>query len=322
MARRAVAVASAPGVVEVARAALRRGNAVDAVAAGIFAAAALEAGVLLGPVQILAGGAGAGLLAIDGRVLQPGRGVNRPRGFLGDGVIPDAARVGTPVLPAALATAVASLGAATLDRACGPAIALAKTRSTERSVVLRAIARLGAPALARDAIASELIAAGGRAAGGLLTDDDLTLARPRVVRCDERSVGPGRVLAPPWPREAIDASTTHVVAAADARGMVAVACYQAPLEGVSIAPLGLSAPLHAEPVMRGQTRVRPGAARPAAAPISLRVEHGAIDLAIGVASRADGLAALAQALESLGGAPVADAAALEAQAGVIFLALR
>ena len=60
------AVASSPEIEATAEEVLRKGNALDAVVAGVFAAAALAPGVLLGPVQILLGGAGAGFLAIDG----------------------------------------------------------------------------------------------------------------------------------------------------------------------------------------------------------------------------------------------------------------
>ena len=82
-------VASAPEVEAAAEELLGKGNAVDAVVAGVFAAAAISPGVLLGPVQILVGGAGAGLLAIDGRVRQPGIGAPRPRGFTTGDDIPD-----------------------------------------------------------------------------------------------------------------------------------------------------------------------------------------------------------------------------------------
>src|SRR5579862_1370370 len=85
------ATASDPVVAEAAREALSRGNAVDAVVTGVLVAAARSASVLLGPLQALVGGAGAGLLAVDGRVRQPGTGAPRPRGFVEGTPIPDAA---------------------------------------------------------------------------------------------------------------------------------------------------------------------------------------------------------------------------------------
>ncbi len=273
---------------EAARAVLERGTAVDAVVAGVFAAAAQSPTVLFGPVQLIAGGGGAGLLAIDGRVRQPGRGAPRPRGFLADEPVPAAARVGVPALPAAITAAVASLGSTPLLRVAGPALALAKAYSPERAVLLEAIARKGAQALVENALASELMAAAGRAARGLLTLDDLSSVRPDVVRFDERRLDGSGILIAPWrARGDHDASFVHVVAACDARGMVAIACYEAPLEGLSVPALGIVVAPAASPVMRGQPRVPPGEPRPAAAPIALRVRRGVVELALGIAAVGD-----------------------------------
>src|SRR5580658_713944 len=93
---RAAACASESHVLDAARAALVRGHAVDAVVAGVFAAAARSPSVLLGPVQLLVGGAGTGLHAVDGRVQQPGKGLPRPRGFAPGEDVPRAARAGVP----------------------------------------------------------------------------------------------------------------------------------------------------------------------------------------------------------------------------------
>ena len=73
--------ASDPRVAEAMESLLPKANAVDLVIGGVFAAAALEPSVLLGPVQVLLGGVGSGLRAIDGRTRQPGLGAPRPRGF-------------------------------------------------------------------------------------------------------------------------------------------------------------------------------------------------------------------------------------------------
>ena len=68
MTRAKSAVAASEGLVADASGALlgKGGNAVDAVVSGVFAAAGAAPGVLLGPVQILWGGAGLGLRAVDG----------------------------------------------------------------------------------------------------------------------------------------------------------------------------------------------------------------------------------------------------------------
>src|SRR5690242_14844382 len=120
------AIASSADIEAAAHDVLGKGNAVDAVCAAVFAASAISPGVLLGPVQVLVGGAGAGMLAIDGRVRQPGIGAPRPRGFVDASEVPDAARVGVPWLPAALSAAIATMGTATFNQVLGPAVALAK----------------------------------------------------------------------------------------------------------------------------------------------------------------------------------------------------
>jgi hypothetical protein len=300
--RRRAAAGSEAHAAEAAREVLVRGNAVDAVIAGVLMAAAASPGVLLGPLQLLAGGAGAGLIAIDGRVRQPGLGAPRPRGFLAGEPIPEAARVGVPFLPAAAATAIASLGAGTMLRAAGPALALARSRSPERAALLEAVARRGALALAEEGTSGELRAVAGRAAHGLLTPEDLGQVLPAVIRCEERSLGPSALLTVPWrDEESPDARSVHVIAAADARGLVAMACYEAPDEGVPVPALGVLAPRSAAPVLRGKPRIAPGAARPAAAPIALRARKGVVEIALGIAIAADAeqvLAAMAALFES------------------------
>jgi hypothetical protein len=307
---RRAAAASESHVAQAAREVLARGNAVDAVVAGVLMAAAESPGVLLGPVQLLAGGAGAGLLAIDGRVRQPGTGAPRPRGFLATEPVPDAAHVGVPYLPAALATALASLGAGTLLRAAGPALAWARSRAAERADLLEAVARRGAPALAEDRVAGELLAAAGRAARGLLTPEDLAGVMPAVTRCEERALGSSGILTLPWRAGAsagsdeggLDGSSVHVVAAADGRGLVAIACYEVSIEGVPVPALGVVAPLAAAPVLRGRVRIAPGVPRPAAAPVALRVRKGVVELALGIGADADAddvLDALVRLFETL-----------------------
>jgi hypothetical protein len=292
---RAVAVATDGSVAEAAMAVLRRGNAVDAVVAGVFAASAVVASVLLGPVQILVGGEGVGLHAIDGRVQQPGRGLARPRGFLSDATVPLPARVGVPALPAALATALASFGKTPLARVLGPAIDLARAASKPRMDVLQRIAEAGPRALTRARIAGELVLAAGRGAGGLLSERDLEDLRPRVVSGRATRAGERRLVTVPWGAEAVRTvgaegllgQDTHVVVAMDARGQIAVACYEAASDGLRIEALDLVAPAFAAPVRRGQTRVRPGEPCIAAAPIALNEWSGALDMGAGVGRQLD-----------------------------------
>jgi hypothetical protein len=304
---RAVATASEGVAAEAATATLGKGNAVDAVVAGLFAAAAASPSVLLGPVQILFGGAGLGLRAVDGRVRQAGKGAPRPRGFTQDQAIAPAARVGVSAFPAALAAALASSGAMTLAQAMAPAVAGARG---ERKALLRTIAQRGPSALAAEAVAGEIVAVCGRVAGGLLTRDDLDEILPAIEPVEERALrGPARRAAfIPWRESAVATRTdpelpsanVHVVGAVDHRGLVAVGCYERPDDGVAIEALGLVAPFAASPVLRGQTRVRPGTVCPAAAPIALvrTAEDAALDMALAIAGDPRGEHALGESLDA------------------------
>jgi len=295
--------ASEPHAAAAARDALVRGNAVDAVLTGVLVSAAQSPSVFLGPLQLLVGGAGAGLRAVDGRVLQPGRGIPRPRGFLAGELVPSAAFVAVPGLPAAVATCVASLGATAQQRVVGPAVEHARTLSVERAQVLEAFASRGAAALVDQAVSGELLAVAGRAAHGLLTLEDLGSVRPAIASSDDRSVESETVWRVPWrSASAVDGTTTHVVAAVDARGMAAVACYEVRGGGLDIPALGLRAPAFAAPVMRGERRVGPGTPRVAMAPIALRASRGVADFAVGLAASEDAEGALAGFLEDFAAA--------------------
>ncbi len=295
------AAASETHVAQATLEALRRGNAADAVVIGVLVAAAASPVVLLGPVQMLAGGAGTGLVAIDGRVRQPGLGAPRPRGFRSDEPIPEAAYVGAPAMPAALATALGSLGTLVMPRALGPAISWAKANAPERVGVLDALGKAGPLALSSDPWATELMAVGGRAVGGLLTREDLASVRPAVERRSERSLGPSGILEVSWPQEEAPPNPhVQIVAACDAQGRVAIACYETPLEALPIPALGLGAPRHAAPVMRGKRRVSPGLPRFSPAPIALRLHAGVVEAAAGIARGGvtpGAVASLLQALE-------------------------
>jgi Gamma-glutamyltranspeptidase len=268
-----------------------RGNAVDAVVAAVFAAAALHPSVLLGPVQLLIGGPGAGARAVDGRVRQPGRGHPRPRGFLPTERVPDAARVGIPVLPAALLAAAATYGKLTVAQLVAPALDLVRNKSKLRAAVLSRVAQRGATALSDAPIADELARVAGRLAGGLLSPTDLDEVRPVLSDPQVDAAPAGReLLSVPWGGAAVrDARATplfggdtRVVVAADRNGLLAVACYEVPKGGLMVEGFDLVAPFHASPVLRGERRVNPGEACAAPAPIALGRAGGVIDVAVGL----------------------------------------
>ncbi len=361
------AVAPSPEVEAAATELLRKGNAVDAVVAGVFAACALSPGVLLGPVQILVGGGGAGLRALDGRVRQPGIGAPRPRGFREGEEVPDAARVGVPWLPATLSVAIATAGTATFAQVMAPGLALAK--GSPRHEVLSKIASRGPRAIEERPLGAELLALAGRPSGGLLTSDDLSSQRPEVhpasrhvlvataggvvssSRGGRGARGPGssdtgtkKALGPlrvprsasdafddaparrfvielPWssrashdegglpaaPAGRIDVGTTRAVAAVDRHGAFAIACWDEGADGLVIGELGLRAPFFAQPVLRGETRIRPGDARAAAAPIALVGTDAGPEFAFAAFGAGDAYDVLAGAIRSIIEADVIEA---------------
>jgi gamma-glutamyltranspeptidase/glutathione hydrolase len=236
-------------------------------------AAAECPGVLGGPLQMLVAGAGAGVMAIDGRVRQPGLGVPRPRGFKEDEGVPDAARVGVPMAFATLAVALATHGKTSLSRVTGQAIPAARARSAARARLLDRFVRLGARVVGDDWVASELIAAAGRAAGGLLTKNDLEAVRPSVVRRDDSTIEPSGIVRVPWSRPAEPvAPVTQVVAATDAWGLAAVASYESTREGLDVGELGIVLPLLAEPVRRWTRGTWPHSGPPSSSVLSVRTD--------------------------------------------------
>ncbi len=259
------AAATQPGVAVAAESVLARGNAVDAVCAAVLMAAALEPGVLLGPLHILVAGPGHGLRCIDGRLRQPGRKAPRPRGFLTEREVPLAARVAVPALAAAIGTALSMFGTVTFRKASDPALA-ALTRGHPRRAVLSGLAREGASWLAKPTFSEMLVSVAGRLVGGQVTVDDLRDVRAPALA---PTVDHGIATAPVSDSNELDTSECHVVCAADWRGGVAAACYEIARDGLAIDACGLIAPLRAAPVMRGERRVEPGASLSCATTIAL-----------------------------------------------------
>lgn len=269
MSRRSWSVASSSGAAEdAARAVLPAGNAADAIVAGVFGACAAHPGVLLGSLQVLVAGPAVGARAIDGRAMQPGRGTRRPRGFVEGAEIPLAARVAVPGLPSALATTSTAYGMMTLAKAAAPGLELAKSVSKARAKVLGRIARMGAAALREPLVAEPWLEVAGVLAGGLLTAADLAECAATIHELDTEGT-----LRAPWadsddPRSGESA----VLAVADSRGMLAIACWEQPSDGLRIEALDLVAPLLAIPVRRGATRVTPGTRLRSASPIRIEAD--------------------------------------------------
>ena len=207
----------------------------------------------------------------DGRVRQPGKGVARPRGFLAGEEIPDTARVGSSAFVAALVSALAHSGTLTLAAALAPALAICP-KNDPRGAFLGHIKDRGTRAFLD--FREPLLAASGRLAGGLLTEEDLGEIEARMKPLDgarTESAARSKIFRTPWPEaeRPVRGARVHAIAATDRAGAFAVLCYEEHQEGIAVKELGLLAPLYAEPVVRGKTRTRPGHALSAVAPIAL-----------------------------------------------------
>jgi hypothetical protein len=88
-----------------------------------------------------------------------------------------------------------------------------------------------------------------------------------------------RVVLLPWahhdaegplpPAGHVETARARAVVAVDRNATFAIACWDEAADGLNVGDLALRAPFFAEPVRRGQTRVRAGDARPAAAAVAL-----------------------------------------------------
>lgn len=264
------AVASDPDAAAAARAVLDAGHgAVDAVVAGFFAAAGKDAAVLLAPTSALVVGQGVGARAFDGRAAQPGRGAPRPRGFLRDGEIPDAARVAAPRTIQMLALLHAYRGRASFAELARAGVASARVAGAlARAALIQRVGAQGVLALRADQVARPLLGAAGSIAGGALSAADLQESVPADVEARSAEVEGGSVYSLPWSPEADGPSTAGVVLAADARGLIAMIAYAPSKRSVSVPDLEISIGGDAIPVRRGVTRMAPGTPLFAAAPIA------------------------------------------------------
>lgn len=286
MKRAAQAVASEPAVQEAAQAYLQAGgDAVGAVAAGFFAAAGQDAGVLLGSLGLLIAQVGGGVRAFDGRTRQPGLEARRPRGLNPEDPVPPAARVAAPSSIAALLVALRYGQQLPIGKIVAPGIALAKEHGCERrAAVLEQIQRLGAAALAAPAISRPLIHLAGPSEGGSLGIADLA-AIPEI---DHPARSTDNLRAAPWEHElpppermpetdwTAQLERQQGICARDLRGGIAALCYDRATRGLEVAELELLLPLNAIPPRRGVTRVTPGSFLPAPTPLGIELSAGAV----------------------------------------------
>lgn len=242
------------------------GTAVDRVLGGLWVAAALHPGIILGSVQLMMTGPGLGSKCIDGRVRQPGQGADRPRGHTG--APPDAAFAGAPMMPTATIAASAAFGTLTLRQVTAPARSIAKEVNRARARVIDRFSEQGPGAQA--SLVEALVFALGPLHGGALTAKDLSPKTPEVSAVVVDREGPYRFGTPAWSADTRDlVQPCDVICCADARGYIAIAVLHHPEGGKMVDDLGLRAPPLATPVRRGVTREPVGSAVPASFPAAV-----------------------------------------------------
>lgn len=288
------------------------GTAVDAVIAGFFAAAGERPGVLLAPAIALVAGTGAGARAYDGRSVQPGLGSARPRGFVADAAIPDAAFASAPRSIAMLVLLHGHRGRTSLSVLARDGVAAAEAQGEKaRAGLIRRVGASGVLALRSAEVARELLAAAGSVAGGMLTERDLEEARPAETDAVTTALASGaNVFTSPWSSSTASAANTEAVVACDGRGIVAAIAYAPTGAGVLVPELGVALARDAVPVLRGVTRVAPGTPLEAPAPVALLGRKG-FWAAVGLSGKAE---LRPEALEGLTGGSALETALAELRA--------
>ncbi len=247
------------------------GNSVDAVLAGFFYAAGHSPAVLFSPVVAMVAGVGTTPRLIDGRCVQAGLGLKRPRGFRPEDSVPPEARAAVPRSLAALALLHAYGAKRTWSAALTPAAPVAKKASApKRAELLRLIAKSGAAALTKSSVTRALLTATGPSAGGLMSERDLQEVRAQDERIDAVTVGKTRVSAIGQLAGAGDAPRRcHVVVAADPNGLLCALAYSPDPDALEVPELEVSLTADGVPVRRGVPRTTPQTPLAAAAPLAI-----------------------------------------------------
>ncbi len=250
------------------------GSAVGAILTGYFSACGGYAGVLLSPLTIIVAGVGVGARAFDGRLVQPGRGAKRPRGFLPEEEVPDAARVAVPTSVAAALVAHAYDGSQRLAAILKPGVSRAQRSGAEsRAELLRRIRAIGAGALSEQSFVRPMLHVAGQSEGGLITPSDFAAILELDAPAASVPTGQGTLVEAPWASSATPGiGIGCALCAVDARGVFAALAYRRTTDGVAIDELELEAPKSAVPVERGVERVSPGIRLPAPAPLAIRCD--------------------------------------------------
>jgi gamma-glutamyltranspeptidase/glutathione hydrolase len=255
-----------------------QGSALSAVVGAYFVAAGLLPGVLLAEATLLTAAVGGDVRCFDGRLRQPGLGAKRPRGFTADADIPAAAYVAAPMGVQALLVGLAYDKSLVPSKLVRLGVKAANgVGAKRRAAALARIAAVGGAAFAEAAIAHPLLAVAGPSEGGVLTRQDLGNTPELDLRGRVLSQSEGIVaLAAAWESDAKKmakgSAEALCIAAVDAHGRFAALGCCAALRGVEVDELQLIAPRAAVPVLRGVTRLQPGAALPAHAELIARTD--------------------------------------------------
>ncbi len=254
------------------------GSAADAVLAGFFASAGADPSVLLAPVVAIVTGGGAGGRVIDGRSLQPGKGVARPRGWKAEKDIPPGAYVGVPRSLGVIALLHASRGRSGLGGLARAGVAAAEAAgATKRAALLKRVGSAGPLALTSEEAVSALLAAGGPVAGGILTAEDLEGAMPEDLPARSTSLtAEVAALSVPWDAPLGRLPVPDAILACDGRGLIAALIFVPTRRenGVLVPELELVLGRHAHPVRRGTPRTTPGVPLEMPAPLAIVGKSG------------------------------------------------
>lgn len=277
MAERTRALASDPVAEEAAEDFLAAGgSATGATLAGFFAAAGAHAGVLWGPLTLIVSGVGVGARAFDGRLLQPGLGVKRPRGKKKGDVVVEAARVAVPGAVAAALVAHAYDGGQRLATIMKPGLSRARqSGATGRYELLSRIRAAGAAALHETSFVRELLRVAGPAQGGQLSAQDFATREGIDHPAATVDASGGRLLRAPWAGEMQAEDPVFgrgaAIAAIDQRGSCAALAYRRVVDGFLLESMDLELPLAAAVVEYGVPRVKPGSRLKSPAPVEILV---------------------------------------------------
>jgi hypothetical protein len=149
------------------------------------------------------------------------------------------------------------------------------TGAVGRASLLEGIRGSGSRVFSEPTFVRPMLHVGGPAQGGLLTPTDFQTFADLDKDAARRTIDGATVVTAPWADESADADAIahlghgHAIVAADPRGAIVALHYRRVLDGITIDALELDAPNAAIPVLRGETRVSPGACLPSPAPVAI-----------------------------------------------------